>query len=198
MKNIFKISLIGLIIFGATVSCEESDVAIDTLYEEVDTSGSILRILDFPEDVVNLSGNPPLTNNIEFIMEVQEGAGTPTPDFKEVRIYLSSFKDQDGEFPNLDVDGNELGEILYRTISAAGFEETSEVNGFPQTTFAYTTPEFIEAFPTGDFGAANFIVTRFELEMNDGRVWSQFNAGTTLTGPYLSSPFTKTTIFLNN
>jgi hypothetical protein len=68
MKNIFKISLIGLVLFGTTISCKDSDLPIDTLYETVDTSGSILRILEFPNDIVNSSGNQPLRNSMDFLM----------------------------------------------------------------------------------------------------------------------------------
>ena len=58
-------------------------------------------------------------------MEVQEGQGTPTPDFKEVRVYFSSYNDQDTEFPTTDADGNEFSEVLYQTISNPEFDQLS-------------------------------------------------------------------------
>ena len=197
MKNIFKISLIGLILFGTTISCTDSDLAIDTLYDTVDTSGAILRILEFPDDLVNSSGNPPLNNTMNFLMEVQQGDGSFTPDFKEVRVYLSSFDDQDQVFPTSDASGNPLGELLFRTIPESEFAEISSVNGLPQTSLMILTQEFKDSFPTAVLTIPTFIVIRFELEMSDGRVWNDTNAGTTLSGPYLSSPFTRTVIFLN-
>ena len=197
MKNIFKISLIGLFLFGTTISCKDSDLAIDTLYDTVDTSGSILRILQFPADLVNSSGNPPLTNSMNFLMEVQQGDGSFTPDFKEVRVYLSSFNDQDKVFPTLDTSGNPLGEVLFRTMPQAEFDELSSVNGLPQTSLEILTQEFKDTFPTAVITIPTFIFIRFELEMSDGRVWTNTNSGVTLSGPYLSSPFQRTVIFLN-
>ena len=46
MKNIFKSILVTIIILGGFSSCSDSDLAIDTLYEEVNTTGSVLRILE--------------------------------------------------------------------------------------------------------------------------------------------------------
>jgi hypothetical protein len=111
---------------------------------------------------------------------------------------MSSSNDQDKEFPTLDAAFNPLGEVLFRTIPQAEFAELSSVNGLPQKSLLIPTQEFLDTFPTAVITIPTFIQIRFELEMSDGRVWTNTNAGTTLSGPYLSSPFTRTVIFLNN
>jgi len=187
-----------MVTFGIT-SCEDSDLQIDQLYENVDTSGAILRILEYPADLVNLTGGPVL-NTIDFLFEVQEYDGSFTPDFKEVRVYMSAFDDQDLVFPSVDVDGNVIGEFLFKTIPSSEFDELSTVNGLPQSNYNTTTRSLLdETFATAVFGKANpIIVNRFELEMSDGRVWTDSNAGATLSGPYFESPFLVRTIFKVN
>jgi hypothetical protein len=195
MKNIFKTFLILLVAFGIT-SCEDSDLQIDQLYDNVDTSGAVLRILEFPADLVNLSGGA-VPNFVELTFEVQEGDGSFTPNFTEVRYYMSLYKDQDLIEPVTDEDGNILGEVLVQTISAAEFDVLSDVNGLPQHTANVTTQSIVDdIFPTAVVSPPTFIVSRFELEMTDGRVWTDENAGATLSGPYFDSPFLIRTIFL--
>ena len=97
----------------------------------------------------------------------------------------------------MDVNGNVIGEFLYETIPSAAFDQLSEVNGLPMNTWGISTRDLLDnVYGNAIFGAnPSFIVSRFELEMTDGRVWSVNNAGTTLSGPALESPFTHTTIF---
>ena len=94
MKNIFKSILATIVVLVSFTSCEESDLSIDTLYNEVDTTGAALRMLSYPDDLINRTGGN-FSNCMCYSMEVQEGQGTPTPDFKEVRVYFTSYNDQD-------------------------------------------------------------------------------------------------------
>ena len=197
MKNIFKPFILALIVIGGFSSCTESDLPIDNLYDNVDTTGSVIRILSYPEDLVNVSGNGALTNVIEYLFEVQEGDGSSAPDFKEVRVYITAYNDQDFESPITDENGNVFGEQLIRLLSNSDFVELSDVNGFPQYNLMIPTSEVIESL-SGNVGGVAFLSTRFELEMNDGRIWTDYNAGTALAGPYFESPFIYTTILLNN
>jgi hypothetical protein len=196
MKNIFKSILVAIVVLGSFTSCEESDLSIDTLYNEVDTTGAALRMLSYPDDLVSVSGGN-FSNCMCYSMEVQEGRGTPTPDFKEVRVYFTSYNDQDTEFPTTDADGNEFSEVLYQTISNPEFDQLSSTNNLPMFELSIPMEELITAFPGAQFTIPSFIVTRFELEMNDGRVWSVNNAGATMSGPYFESAFARKTIFLN-
>jgi hypothetical protein len=196
MKNIFKHFLIAvLVVFGLT-SCEDSDLAIDELYENVDTSGAVIRILEYPADLINVSGGN-VPNVLNFTFEIQEGDGSFDPNFKEVRFYLDLYKDQDLVEPVLDQDGNVIGEKLIQTISKAEFTEMSDINGLPMYTIEIPTQTIVDdLFPEATLTPPSFIVSRFELEMTDGRIWSDENAGTTLSGPYFESPFVYKTIFL--
>tara|TARA_R110000787_G_scaffold279936_1_gene390340 strand:+ start:8356 stop:8949 length:594 start_codon:yes stop_codon:yes gene_type:complete len=197
MKNIFKSILVAIVMIGGFTSCSESDLSIDTLYNEVDTTGAALRVLEYPDDIINVTGGG-FDNCLCFLVEVQEGDGSFTPNFTEVRVFISTFDDQDTEIPTTDEEGNEFGEILYQTVSNASFDELSPVNGLPMYQISIPTVDMVAAFSGADFNTPSFIVTRFELEMTDGRVWSVNNAGSTLSGPYFESPFTYKTIFLNN
>ena len=153
-------------------------------------------MLSYPEDLVNISGGN-FSNCMCYTMEVQEGQGTPTPDFKEVRVYFSSYNDQDTEFPTTDADGNEFSEVLYQTITNPEFDQLSSVNNLPMYELSIPMEELITAFPGAQFTVPSFIITRFELEMNDGRIWTVDNAGATMSGPYFESAFARKTIFLN-
>ena len=196
MKNIFKTLLLGFVLIGIS-SCQESDLQIDTLYDEVDLSGAVLRILDYPSDLVDNQGEI-RPASVDFLTEVQQGDGSFTPEFVEVRVYVSVFYDQDTTEPLLDEQGNVLAETLVQTLPSSAFDELSETNQLPMALISYTTASLHETFASGVFGSVNFIVTRFELEMNDGRVWTDTNAGTALSGPYFEAPFTHKTIYLNN
>ena len=81
------------------VSCSDSDLPIDQLYDDVDTTASFIRTLDPPSSGPhNVSGGS-FPNIIEALIEIQEGNGSVQPDFVEVRVYMSPFNDQDQEFP---------------------------------------------------------------------------------------------------
>jgi hypothetical protein len=198
MKNIFKSILVTIIIIGGFSSCSDSDLAIDTLYDEVNTTGSVLRILEKPLDLLNNNGGE--NSCLCFLVEVQQGDGSFTPDFKEVRVKIELFDNQDAT-PESSYTPN----ILYSTIPSASFDVLSEVNKLPSYYIEITIEDMIAAFPGTEIpSGATFIVTNFELEMNeldeDGNniVWNVSNAGATLSGPYFESPFLWKTIYINN
>ena len=196
MKNIFKYLLVAIIAVSFTTSCTDSDLIIDDLYDSVDSSGAVLRILSYPDDIVNVTGGG-FNNIVQFQFEVQEGDGSFTPTFTEVRVYVQTYNDQDFELPTLDENGNEFGENLFLTISKEEFSTLSDINGLPQYYLDMPTSDIIATQPGAIYAVPSFIHFRFELQMEDGRVWSVDNAGTTLGGPYFESPFQHTTIFLN-
>ena len=198
MKNIYKTFLIALVLIAGFTSCEESDLAIDNLYDNVDTSGAILRFLEAPDLVVNLSGEDPYVNTIDFLLEVQEGDGSFLPDFKEVRISYETYANSALDEPVLDFDGNIIGEIYYTTIPAVDFDRLSEINGLPETDYSIQTQVILDIFPTADFPDTIYVKTIFELEMTDGRIFNIQNAGTSLSGPFFSSPFFRITVFRQN
>ncbi len=197
MKNIFKTFLAGLVLMGFVSSCEESTLPIDSLYDNVDTSGAFIRTIIAPSSGPhNISGGN-FPNTIDATIEVQEGNGSGTPTFTEVRVYLSTFNDQDQIFPTLDNNGNELGEEILATLPASEFTP-SEVNGLPSNSFSIPTQTVIDNYPTGVFTIPTFIYIRLELQLADGRVFTDTNVGPTVaTGNYFDSPFFYNIIFLN-
>ena len=196
MKNIYKSILVAIVIIGGFSSCSESNLSIDTLYDEVNTSGSILRILTPPADIIGLPGTP-FPTVLDFLVEVQQGDGSFTPEFKEVRVKIQLFADQDANVPIENAP-----QILYQTILSSEFEELlGSVNGLPMYQIDIPTEDIIASYPGVQFPGLAFLITNFELEMTEldaeGNpiVWDVTNAGATLSGPYMSSPFSWKTIF---
>ena len=196
MKNIYKSILVAIVMIGGFSSCSDSNLAIDTLYDDVNTSGSILRILTPPADIIGLPGQTTFPTVLDFLVEVQQGDGSFTPDFVEVRMKIQLFADQDASVPIENAP-----QILYQTILSSDFNETSPVNGLPMYQIEIPTEDIIASYPGVQFPGLAFLVTNFELEMTeldaDGNniVWDVTNAGATLSGPYMSSPFSWKTIF---
>jgi len=196
MKNIYKSILVAIVIIGGFSSCSESNLSIDTLYDEVNTSGSILRILTPPADIIGLPGTP-FPTVLDFLVEVQQGDGSFPPEFKEVRVKIQLFADQDANVPIENAP-----QILYQTILSSEFEELlGSVNGLPMYQIDIPTEDIIASYPGVQFPGLAFLITNFELEMTEldaeGNpiVWDVTNAGATLSGPYMSSPFSWKTIF---
>jgi hypothetical protein len=198
MKNIFKTFLIGLVLIGTTVSCEDSTLAIDELYDTVDMTGAFVRTLDFPADLIYLTDDGSgRTTSIDMVLEVQEGNGSLPPSFTELRVFVAVYDDQDLLIPTSDDQGNPLGENLVQTIPASEFV-LSEGNNLPSTDVSITAQFVADLYPTAVFTIPTFIATRLELEMADGRVITNTNVGPSVaTGDYFASPFLYKTIFLN-
>ena len=196
MKNIYKSILVAIVMIGGFSSCSDSNLAIDTLYDDVNTSGSILRIITPPADIIGLPDQTTFPTVLDFLVEVQQGDGSFTPDFVEVRMKIQLFADQDASVPIENAP-----QILYQTILSSDFNETSPVNGLPMYQIEIPTEDIIASYPGVQFPGLAFLVTNFELEMTeldaDGNniVWDVTNAGATLSGPYMSSPFSWKTIF---
>lgn len=199
MKNIFKTLLTGLILLGATVSCEESSLPIDVLYDNVDNSGAFVRTLVKPADLIYLTeGTTNRITSIDMTLEVQEGNGTLPSTFTELRVYIATYDDQDLLIPTSDDQGNPLGENQVMTIPASEFEP-SEANGLPSTSLSISSQSVVDLYPTAVFTVPTFIATRLELQMADGRVFTNTSIGPSVaTSPYFASPFIYKTIFINN
>ena len=195
MKNIFKQFLVGLVLAGSTISCTDSELAIDSLYENVDLTGAFIRTVEKPLDLVNVTD--PDKNFIAATIEVQEGQGNVST-FTEVRIFVSTFNDQDQLEPTLDASGSPLSEILLSTLPASDFTP-SEVNRLPSNAFNIPTQTVLDLYPTAVFTLPTFIFVRLELELADGRIFTNTNVGPTVaTGNYFNAPFSYNIIFLNN
>jgi hypothetical protein len=196
MKNIYKLFILSLLFVGA-VSCSDSSLPIDQLYNNVDTSASFIRTIAPPSSGPhNVSGGT-FPNTIEALIEVQEGNGLVQPDFVEVRVYMSPFDDQDQIQPTVDENGNEIGETLLSTIPASVFTP-SDVNNLPSTQISIPLQDVVDLLPGAQFTIPTFIYIRLELEMSDGRIFTAGSVGPTVeTGNYFIAPFFYNIIFLN-
>lgn len=186
--------MLAVIAIGAA-SCEDSDLIIDEIYDTVDTeSGAIVRTVEAPVDLVTLSGD---NNSIDFVWEVQQGNGSVQPDFKELRVLVRLWQDQDLIDPLVDANGNPIPEAIYATLPASAWEIGQ--NGLPRIAFSIPTAELVAWMPEGtEYTVPSFVNTRLELEMNDGTVWDDSKVGATIAGIYFSSPLSYRTIFINN
>jgi len=195
MKNIFKIVLLLLVVFSTTISCTESDNAVDELLDTVDLSGALLRTLSPPAEFI-VNANPD-GNTLALEIEVQEANGDVDPDFKEVRLYIGIYQDQGLADPIVDGQGAPTGEILMATAPKADF--VLGANGLPTYAFSFITPDIVAEFPADAvYTIPSFIETRLELEMNDGRVISKDQIGPEVgAGIYFDAPFSYVTIFIN-
>lgn len=195
MKNIYKLFLVGLVLAGSTISCTDSELAIDQLYNGVDTTGAFIRTLESPLQLVNASDST--KNFIAATIEIQEGQGNSNT-FTEVRVFISTFNDQDQLEPTVDTEGNPLLETLLSTLPASDFT-TSVSNRLPSNAFNIPVQTVLDLYPTAVFTLPTFIVVRLELELADGRVFTDVNVGPTVsTGNYFTAPSFYNIIFLNN
>ncbi len=196
MKNLIKIFLVGMLLIGSTISCSDSELSIDELYDSVNTNGAFIRTIEKPLDLVNVSD--PEKNRIEALIEIQEGNGSSQPDFKEVRMYIQTFQDQDQIEPSLDTSGNPTGESFLATFPAADFTP-SVTNGLPSTNLSVLTQTVLDNNPNTVFTFPTFIFIRLELEMNDGTIYTNTSVGPSVaSGNYFLASFFYNIIFLPN
>jgi hypothetical protein len=176
-------------------SCSDSDNTIDTLYDNVDVTGAFIRTIESPAQLVTLTN--PANNVIAATIEIQEGQGN-TNTFTEVRVFISTFDDQDQLNPTSDASGNQLSEILLSTLPAADFTPSAG-NRLPSNAFSIPTQTILDLYPEAIFTTPTFIYVRLELELADGRIFTDTNVGPTVaTGNYFTAPSYYNIIFLNN
>lgn len=196
MKNIFLKFLFSLFIVGAITSCEDSDLAIDTLYDNVNTEGAFIRTLSSPLELVNLTD--PTKNFIAMTLEVQEGNGSIPSTFQELNIYAGLYIDQDQEEPTVDSSGNPLPEVLLSSLPASIFVP-SEGNNLPSTDVNILTQTIVDNAPDDAvFTFPTFIYLRLELVMEDGTIYTDTNVGPDIAAlnNYYNTPFSFNIIFL--
>jgi hypothetical protein len=191
MKNLIKSFLAGMLLIVSVISCSDSDASIDTLYDEVDTTtGVILRFTTPPKPILSLSGNGPFPNVFETVNEVQQGNGTVAADFKEVRLYITIYSDNDLSVPVLNQDGTMFTEDLLTTLSSSDYSTISS-NGLPSYSMSMQTQEFLDRYPNIVPPSNNnlYLRMRYELEMNSGVIYDETNTGASLDGGFFESPF---------
>ena len=197
MKNIVKIIVLGLLI--SFTSCSDSEVLIDEVYDSVDTeTGVVVRTVSPPAELVSLTN--PDNNNISLTIEVQEGNGSTVPDFKEVRAYVRLYADQDLAEPLTTENGGEILETLSGVADSSIFELSP--NGLPRGDFSFPTQQIVDGYVAAgavleDFPVPTFIALRLEVEMTDGRIYTNTDVSVAVGGGvYFVSPYFYRIIFL--
>lgn len=175
-------------------SCTDSEALIDQVLDTVDTeTGGVVRtVVQFP-DLVSLTN--PANNELKATIEIQQGNGSFLPDFKEVRVYVRLYLDQDLVEPVTTDDGAEVPEQLLETYDASTFEIST--NGLPRRDVVIPTQGIVDLYPNSTLAPPRFIALRLELEMNDGTIFTNTDVGPNVSGGlYFNSPFLYRIIFL--
>ena len=182
MKNIFKtylvLSLVGLAIF----SCTESDNIIDGVLDDF-TNGAVLR---GDNDTAILS----MILDIEpaqFFLDIEEQDNQDGALLESVDVYVT-FND------NSDIAGDSspanTDEVFAFNIPASEF--SPDEFGLPATSITIPLSQFLSLVGLTDdsqiYVNDTFLV-RLALNLTDGRVFSDYNAGGIITGGFFNSPF---------
>lgn len=183
LKNIKYICSIALFVVLA-VSCSESDKVFDQVTSEV-TRGAILRQLNTISNSVAINS---ATNELEageefaVLLEYQDDEAGDL--LSQLLVYVGFDDNTD------DGVDNSKPEVLAETIPPSAFSLGDR--GLPQLTYSISAQAMQDAVGlSGDqigFGGDRFQV-RFEIELTDGRTFSNGDNSGTITGSYFSSPF---------
>ncbi len=192
MKNIVKIFMVGALI--GLSSCSDSEALIDQVLDTVDDqSGVFVRTLVAPQDLVSL--NNEANNVIKMEVEIQQGNGSFIPDFKELRVFIRLYADQDLAEPITTDDGAEVPEQLLEAFDPSQF--TIENNGLPRRALEIPTQGIVDLYSNSTLTPPSFIALRLEVEMMDGSVYTNTEVGAAVAGGiYYNSPYIYRIIFL--
>ena len=173
-KNKILIALVSLILIA---SCKDSNNLVDQILENVER-GAIIRTISSEGTSWNVTDeNSTLTLRLEAQDEEMGEL------LREVRFFASFIDNTSGNTIN-------PAEVLLETIPAADWE--GDVWGLPRTTFDVTLSEIAAALgglQLGDYNCGDEFNIRLEVELIDGRVWTNTDlAGTVAGGSFFSSP----------
>lgn len=172
MKNkILNIFLAITVAFSA-ISCQESDNAIDQVFAGT-TYGAILRTVKLNSGEFNS-----YDLNSKFDVDIEEQDPEDGALLDNVEVYLQ-FK------------GNE---VLLKTITASAF--TPGPYGLPRTNISVTLQEAVTALglSASDYTGGDALPVRLQLNLTDGRSFTDSDASGSLQGSYFSSPYKYNTV----
>ncbi len=172
-KNKFLIALVAAVLFA---SCKTDDKLVDEILATVER-GAIVRTISAEGTSWNTVDE---TETITLELEAQDEKDGAL--LKEVRFYV----DLVDNTPGNTVDP---AEVLFETIPAS--EWALGEFGYPRTTFSTTLGDVAGALglSLGDYNCGDQINIRLELELTDGRMWTNTDlAGTVSGGSFFASP----------
>ena len=173
-KYKFLVALVVAILFS---SCKTDDKLVDVILATVER-GAIIRTISTEGGSWNVTDE---ASTITLRLEAQDEAQGEL--LREVRFYASFVDNTAGNTIN-------PAEVLLQTIPASEWE--GDVWGLPRTTFSTSLGEVATALGGlvfGDYNCGDEFNIRLEVELIDGRVWTNTDlAGTVAGGSFFSSP----------
>lgn len=170
-------TLVGIICTAILTQCTEPDNPIYTVLEDF-SKGAIIRTIEISSPEFNSFDD---STFFEVMFEEQDEENGSLLD--EVRIYIN-FDD------NTSANGTtSKSELLYQTIPANAF--TQGEFGLPRSSFKITLAEAVSALSldANDFTGGDAIDIRFELQLTDGRIFTNSDSTGSLQGSFFSSPY---------
>ncbi|MEN8788096.1 MAG: hypothetical protein ABF293_07045 [Flavobacteriaceae bacterium] len=173
-KNKFLIALVAAVLFA---SCKTDDKLVDEILATVER-GAIVRTISSEGLSMNVVDE---SSALTLLLEAQDEQDGGL--LREVRFYASFIDNTAG-------NDNSQAEVLLRTAPAS--EWAPGDFGLPRTTFSTTLAELasvLGGLEFGDYNCGDEFNIRLELELTDGRVWTNTDlAGTVAGGSFFASP----------
>ncbi|MBT8273667.1 MAG: hypothetical protein KJO77_07670 [Bacteroidia bacterium] len=174
-QNNFILSLFAVLLIA---SCTSRDNVIDDVLDGVE-NGAVLRTTQvFNADIPLGDETAVWSIEIEY-QDVLDGAGL----LSEVRVY-AGFKDNNDD--GVDVNA---AEVIFQTIPAADFSPGPF--DLPRAIITLSAAEMLNAFGLtfDDTNSGDQYQIRLEVELTDGRIFTNTDAAGIITGGFFASPY---------
>ncbi|MEW7292313.1 hypothetical protein [Aquimarina sp. 2304DJ70-9] len=180
MKKYINKFFVLLFAFSVMQSCSTDDKTVDNVFEGV-TNGAVLRTISATN---TFNFFDPNDARFVFDVAVEEQDAQNGGLISEIRLYQSFTDNKD------DGVDNSKDEVLILTETGAGL--TVSDFDLPRLDFSSTLAEAlaVNGLNIGEYNGGDVFSFRFELELTNGRVFSNQNLGGTVSGgSFFSSPF---------
>jgi len=180
MKNLYKYVFMGILALGLG-SCDDDEENVSVTVQDTVETGAILRTVDL------ISNSLPIgieDANFSVLLEEQDEFGGDL--LESVDVFLTY---SDGSPDVGDSSAAITDEVMVRNIAASDF--TDGPFGLPRFELTITLIEMLALtnLEAEDIFGGDRFTTRLVLNLTDGRVFSDFNAGGIITGGFFASPF---------
>ncbi len=181
MKYLSKISAV-LVLSLLIISCE-GDKTVNKVFNTVER-GAVFRSLEIASSSFNAFDD---SSMFSITAEVEDHENGDLLD--NVDVYISFTDNTLGGEGGGGLDAS-IDEQFYTTLDRSEFSVGP--NGFPTITFALTLTEIADALGLnpGNYTGGDSFTIRFEINLTDGRRFSNDNTGATVAGgSFFRSPF---------
>ena len=170
---------VGALVFN---SCSTDDKVVDDVFDGT-TNGAVLRTISLISNEIPIG-----LDSAIFSVELEEQDNQDGALLESMDVFVTF---TDGSPDEGDSTGALTSEVFLMNVPASSFS-TDTPFGLPRYTLTITAQDFINAVGLSGFDAlfgGDTFTTRLELNLTDGRVFSDFNAGGIITGGFFASPF---------